>query len=95
MKLTVNWKKKHFFPFYEHRESEDGDFWYYSSVPQLDELLETLDAEEYEAGLCREINEFRDEIIRQMTITEKLTLQSKGNKKSYLEVENSKYINVK
>ncbi|XP_065199486.1 nucleosome-remodeling factor subunit NURF301 [Planococcus citri] len=70
-------------------ESEDGEYWYYSSVPQLDELLETLDSQEYEAGLCREINEFREEIIRQMTITEKLTMQSKGSKKSFLEVENA------
>ena len=69
-------------------ESEDGEYWYYSSVPQLDELLESLDSQEFEAGLCREINEFREEIIRQMTITEKLTMQSKGSKKSYLEVEN-------
>lgn len=53
--------------------------------------METLDSQEYESGLCREINEFREEIVRQMAITEKLTMQSKGSKKSYLEVDNSKF----
>lgn len=51
--------------------------------------MEVLDPTEYEAGLYREMSEFREEIVRQMSITEKLTMQYKGNKKSYLEVENS------
>lgn len=52
--------------------------------------MEVLDPVEYEAGLYREMSEFREETVRQMSITEKLTMQYKGNKKSYLEVENSK-----
>lgn len=76
--------------FYSNRESVDGESWYYSIPAQLDELLETLDPLEYEAPLCREINEFKEEIIRQMELTEKITNQHKGNKKSYLETENSK-----
>ncbi|XP_046679770.1 nucleosome-remodeling factor subunit NURF301-like [Homalodisca vitripennis] len=51
-------------------ESEDGESWYYSSPAQLDELLESLDPTEFEAPLCREINDFKDEIIRQMELTE-------------------------
>lgn len=78
--------------FYSNRESVDGESWYYSIPAQLDELLETLDPLEYEAPLCREINEFKEEIIRQMELTEKITNQHKGNKKSYLETENSEYI---
>lgn len=78
--------------FYSNRESVDGESWYYSIPAQLDELLETLDPLEYEAPLCREINEFKEEIIRQMELTEKITNQHKGNKKSYLETENSEWI---
>lgn len=78
--------------FCSNRESVDGESWYYSTPAQLDELLETLDPLEYEAPLCREINEFKEEIIRQMELTEKITNQHKGNKKSYLETENSKCI---
>lgn len=70
-------------------ESEEtGDVWYYSTVPQLEQLLSHLDAEEMEASLCAEIAELREEIDRQMTITETVTNKHKGNKKSYLEVEN-------
>lgn len=70
-------------------ESEEtGDIWYYSTVPQLEQLLSHLDAEEMEASLCAEIAELREELERQMTITETVTNKHKGNKKSYLEVEN-------
>jgi len=41
-----------------------------------------------EVALAREIGDFREEIVRQMEITEKLTNQNKGNKKAYLDVEN-------
>jgi nucleosome-remodeling factor subunit BPTF len=41
-----------------------------------------------EVALSREIGDFKEEIARQMEITEKLTNQNKGNKKSYVDVEN-------
>lgn len=41
-----------------------------------------------ESALCREIQDYKEEILRQMELTEKLTSQYKGNKKSYLDVEN-------
>ena len=36
--------------------------------------------------------DFKDEIVRQMNITEKITNQVKGNRKSYLEVEAGKVV---
>lgn len=41
-----------------------------------------------EAALYRELQDCKEEIIRQMDLTEKLTNQLKGNKKTYLEAEN-------
>ncbi|KAB0795122.1 hypothetical protein PPYR_11961 [Photinus pyralis] len=76
-------------------ESEDGEIWYYTTSTQLDELLNSLDPNEMEASLCHELNDYKDEILRQMDLTEKLTNQFKGNKKSYLEVENARILQVK
>ncbi|KAJ1519876.1 hypothetical protein ONE63_004117 [Megalurothrips usitatus] len=73
-------------------ESEEGDVWYYSTPTQLDELIETLDANDMEAALCRELSDFREEMVRQMEITEKLTGQSKGNKKSFFDFENAQLV---
>lgn len=41
-----------------------------------------------EIALYRELTDNKSEILRQMLITESLTNQLKGNKRSYLEVEN-------
>lgn len=73
-------------------ESDNGDVWYYTTNVQLDELLNTLDSDDMEAALVREIQDYRDEISRHMDLTEKLTNQHKGNKKSYLEVENARIL---
>ncbi|XP_031848363.1 nucleosome-remodeling factor subunit NURF301 E(bx) isoform X6 [Nomia melanderi] len=70
-------------------ESEDGEVWYYSTPLQLEELMLTLDRNEMEVALYRELSDYKDEIVRQMELTESITNQFKGNKKSYLEVENS------
>lgn len=61
--------------------------WYYTTSHQLQKLLEGLDANEMEAPLVRELLEMKQEILRQMEVTENLTEQAKGNRKSYLEVE--------
>lgn len=45
-----------------------------------------------EANLCRELEDCKNEVIRQMELTEKLTNQYKGNKKTYLDSENGKFI---
>lgn len=69
-------------------ESESGEIWYYSTPLQLDELMKKLDDSEMEVALYRELSDYKDEIKRQMELTESITNQLKGNKKSYLEVEN-------
>ena len=62
---------------------------YYTSVPQFEELMESLDSRYFESELCQVIESERPEIERQMAITEKLTNEMKANsKKSYLELEN-------
>lgn len=69
-------------------ENENGDeVWYYSTPRQLENLLSVLDDRNMELALCREFTDFKDEMIRQMKITEDLTNESKGNKKSYFELE--------
>ncbi|XP_033215194.1 nucleosome-remodeling factor subunit NURF301 isoform X2 [Belonocnema kinseyi] len=70
-------------------ESEEGEVWYYSTPLQLEELIMSLDKNEMEVALYRELSDYKEEIVRQMEITESLTNQIKGNKKSYLEVENA------
>ncbi|XP_076233089.1 nucleosome-remodeling factor subunit NURF301 E(bx) isoform X2 [Calliopsis andreniformis] len=69
-------------------ESEDGEVWYYSTSLQLEEVMLALDRNEMEVALYRELSDYKDEIVRQMDLTESITNQYKGNKKSYLEVEN-------
>lgn len=72
--------------------SEGGDEnYYYTTKLQLQELLEVLDPNDLEYELYRTIEDVKDEVIRQMDITEKLTNSAKGNKKSYLEIENGNY----
>lgn len=73
-------------------EEETGEIWYYTSVQQFEYLLSHLDEREMEASLYSELLDYKDEIIRQMTITETLTNKHKGNKKSYLETENQNII---
>ncbi|XP_026828403.1 nucleosome-remodeling factor subunit NURF301 isoform X1 [Ooceraea biroi] len=70
-------------------ESEDGEVWYYSTSLQLEEVMLALDQNELEVALYRELSDYKDEIVRQMELTESITNQFKGNKKSYLEVENA------
>lgn len=71
-------------------ESEQGEIWYYTSPLQFEELLKVLDKDDMESTLCRELQEYKEEIVRQMELTEKLTNQLKGNKKTYLDAENGK-----
>ncbi|XP_055631397.1 nucleosome-remodeling factor subunit NURF301 isoform X2 [Toxorhynchites rutilus septentrionalis] len=74
--------------FIETADSEE--VWYFSTVKQFEHLLSKLDPHEYETNLYKELDDKRDEIIRQMTITENITNQHKGNKKSYIEVDNQR-----
>ncbi|VDI43251.1 nucleosome-remodeling factor subunit BPTF [Mytilus galloprovincialis] len=65
----------------------ENDVWYYSTKYQIDELLEVLDKNKYERDLVMFINEMRDEMVRQMMITEELTNASKGTRKSAIDME--------
>ncbi|XP_054724441.1 nucleosome-remodeling factor subunit BPTF-like [Uloborus diversus] len=69
-------------------EGDDGAY-YYTTKLQLQELLEVLDSSDLEYDLYRVIEDIKEEITRQMDLTEKLTNSAKGNKKSYLEIENA------
>ena len=73
-------------------EESNGEIRYFSSVPQFEELLDTLDARYFEADLCAAIEAEKPEIERQMLITENLTSENNGSahKKSYLELESRK-----
>ncbi|XP_063923379.1 nucleosome-remodeling factor subunit NURF301 isoform X3 [Zophobas morio] len=70
-------------------ESDTGEVHYYTTRTQFDELLKIFDTSDMEATLSRELNDYKDEIYRQMELTEKLTNQLKGNKKTYLDSENA------
>lgn len=72
-------------------EAENSsEVWYFSTVKQFEYLLSKLDQDDLEMHLCKELDERRDEIIKHMTITETITNQQKGNKKSYIELDNQR-----
>lgn len=73
-------------------ESSDNEIWYYTSTTQLEELMSVLDQNGMESQLYRELSDYKEEITRQMELTDKITMQVKGNRKSYLEVENGKFL---
>lgn len=69
-------------------ETEDGsEMWYYSVPSQFEQVMELFDQETMEKELWKNIEEVKEEILRQMALTETLTEEQKGNKKSYLELE--------
>ncbi|GAB6020776.1 hypothetical protein CHUAL_003435 [Chamberlinius hualienensis] len=66
-----------------------GEVYYYSSKAQFEELLEVLDPCDLEGELCSILESMKDEILRQMEITENLTNSFRGNRKSYFELDNA------
>ncbi|CAG7825806.1 unnamed protein product [Allacma fusca] len=72
-------------------ESDDGkEVWYYSTMYQVEELLNQLDTQGYEAELYDAIAIQKDEIYRHMAITEKVTsTMNTQHRKTYLEAENA------
>ena len=68
--------------------SESDEVWYYSSKPQLDELMDSLDRHLWEADLIDALEEFREVIEKQMSATETLSREKGVTKKSYLECQN-------
>lgn len=71
---------------FHHRESEN-EVWYYSTQIQFEELLEVLDKNNYEKDLVITLQEFKEDILKHMSITEELTNSHKGNRKSAIEIE--------
>jgi nucleosome-remodeling factor subunit BPTF len=72
-------------------ETEDGsETWYYSTQSQFDNLFKKLDSEFFEKQLIKEIEDAREEISKHMKLTEELTNELKGTKKSYFDVEHEK-----
>lgn len=69
------------------REGDEG-VWYYSTEAQLEELLQTLDKERWEEELVKNIEDMKEEILRQMTVTEQLTAENKSGRRSMLDIEN-------
>lgn len=76
-------------------ETEDGsETWYYSTEAQFNIVLNKLDPEFFEKQLYKEIDDCKDEIVKQMKLTETLTNDLKGNKRSYFEIENDRLSKV-
>ncbi|XP_061402352.1 nucleosome-remodeling factor subunit NURF301 [Musca vetustissima] len=70
-------------------EDQTGEHvWYYSTTSKFETLLKLLDGEDLETRLYSQLTEIKDEIMRQLKITETLTNEYKNHKKSYLEIEN-------
>lgn len=65
--------------------------WYYSTSSQLQELLLVLDADNYERDLVQVFVEMREEIDRQMQLTEQLTKAVQAGRKSVIDVLNGTY----
>ncbi|XP_037722517.1 nucleosome-remodeling factor subunit NURF301 isoform X3 [Drosophila subpulchrella] len=68
-------------------DQTDSTCWYYSTTSKLKLLLCRLDPEELETRLHSQITERRDEIERQMQLTETLTNEHKHTKRSLIEIE--------
>nr|XP_016933940.1 nucleosome-remodeling factor subunit NURF301 isoform X2 [Drosophila suzukii] len=68
-------------------DQTDSTCWYYSTTSKLKLLLCRLDPEELETRLHSQIIERRDEIERQMQLTDTLTNEHKHTKRSIIEIE--------
>ncbi|XP_073840777.1 nucleosome-remodeling factor subunit NURF301 E(bx) [Musca autumnalis] len=70
-------------------EDQTGEqVWYYSTTSKFETLLNLLDGDDLETRLYSQLTDMKEEIIRQLKITETLTNENKNNKKSYIELEN-------
>ncbi|CAD7006089.1 nucleosome-remodeling factor subunit NURF301 [Ceratitis capitata] len=70
---------------------DNGKIWYYSTESKLEQLLNTIDKEDLEAGLYTQLTERKDEILRQMKLTETITKEhNKYQRLSYIDEENKK-----
>ncbi|KAJ8968859.1 hypothetical protein NQ317_016782 [Molorchus minor] len=79
---------------FDRHAGSGGEIHYYSTILQFNGLLKVLDSKDMEASLNREFQDYKEEIGRQMELTEKLTNQYKGNKRTYLGAENALIIKI-
>lgn len=90
--LSILYACKLILLFYSEGENE---VWYYSTKGQIEELFEVLDPSVWERELCFILSDLRDDIVRQMNITEALTKEKCSNKKSAIEIENGMFLVLK
>lgn len=64
--------------------------WYYSTRAQFEEVYSLLDSADLEEELCSALLDVMSEIKRHMSLTESITEENKGNRKSRLEVEDGR-----
>ncbi|XP_071501633.1 nucleosome-remodeling factor subunit BPTF-like [Diadema antillarum] len=63
----------------------ENEVWYYSTKPQLEELLHALDAKKWEVDLFQALTDSMPDLLDQMQRTEELTNSARGNQKSVLQ----------
>nr|XP_033945867.1 nucleosome-remodeling factor subunit BPTF-like isoform X1 [Pseudochaenichthys georgianus] len=69
-------------------QKEKKQIWYYSSRKQLEDLMQALDRQYWEAELHAVLEEMKEEVHAHMDITEELTNKARGNNKAYLAAVN-------
>ncbi|KAK5914604.1 hypothetical protein CgunFtcFv8_009032 [Champsocephalus gunnari] len=69
-------------------QEEKKQIWYYSSRKQLEDLMQALDRQYWEAELHAVLEEMKEEVHAHMDITEELTSKARGNNKAYLTAVN-------
>ncbi|XP_072167720.1 nucleosome-remodeling factor subunit BPTF-like [Diadema setosum] len=63
----------------------ENEVWYYSTKPQLEELMHALDAKKWELDLFQALTDSMPDLLDQMQRTEELTNSARGNQKSVLQ----------
>lgn len=77
-----------FVPLHVYYSEGENEVWYYSTKGQITELIEVFDKHGFEREIAFVLSDLRDDITRQMAITESLTKEKCiSNKKSAIEVE--------
>ena len=71
------------------------EVWYYSTKAHIEELMESLDGKQWERELLYALQEMKDDLLKQVSITEDLTASNKGSKKSIIEIETGKIYSVR
>ena len=71
-------------------EEDESKVWYYSTIPQFEDVLDLMDPEDLEKELCEALGELRSEIDNHMDVTQKLTKKYSSGKTVYLDQANGK-----